>query len=451
VTPDLAGSRASAFSGREGYFLGVLLLINTVNYLDRQVINILNEPIRLELKLDDWQIGAISGLSFALLYTIVGLPLARIAERIHRPTLLGVSIGVWSAFTLLCGAAGSFWQLAAFRTGVGLGEGAAAPICYSLIADRVDKAKRATAIAIFASGTSIGALAGMALGGIVADHYGWRTAFLVAGLPGIVLAIVTAKTLSEPRGDLGGFNLRSMLAPPANTPSIMATLRELASSKSFPIITFASATGGLVNFVHSAFFAAFMMRVHPEELKHLASTLGNAMGVSTPVGFVGITLGLTTGVMGIIGTILGGWLADQMARRRGHGVYMTIPAIAKLTAMPIAVAALLAPNVLTALMLVCVLNLIRSATHGPALGSIYALVRPEIRPTTSAIMVFVIAVIGLGIGPIAVGFLSDTLAASGWGEADGLRIALICAEGMGIIGAILFLIARPIYVREAKY
>lgn len=451
MTPDLAGSRVSAFSGREGYFLGVLLLINTVNYLDRQVINILAEPIRLDLKLDDWQIGAITGLSFALLYTIVGLPLARIAERVHRPTLLGAAIGVWSAFTLLCGAANSFWQLALFRTGVGLGEGAAAPVCYSLIIDRVAKAKRATAIAIFATGTSIGALAGMALGGIVADHYGWRTAFLFAGLPGIVLAILAAKTLSEPRANSGALNLRTLLAPAPNVPSLKATLRELASSKSFPLITFASATGGLVNFVHSAFFAAFMMRVHPEELKQLAATFGGAMGITTPVGFVGITLGLASGIMGIIGTLFGGWLADTMAARRGHGVYMMIPAVAKLVSLPIAISALLAPNVVLALLLVCALNVIRSAAHGPALGSVYALVRPEIRPTTSAIMVFVIAVLGLGIGPVAVGLLSDTLSASGWGEADGLRIALICAESAGLVGGILFLIARPIYIREARY
>jgi hypothetical protein len=289
VTPNLAGSRASAFSGREGYFLGVLLLINTINYLDRQVINILAEPIRLDLKLNDWQLGAV------------------------------------------------------------------------------------------------------------------------------------------------------------------ATLRELASSKSFPLITVVSATGGLVNFVHSAFFAAFMLRVHPEELKQLASTFGGVMGITTPVGFVGIALGLTTGIMGIIGTLLGGWLADTMAKRGGYGVYMIIPAVAKLVSLPIAVAALLAPNVMAALLLVCVLNVIRSAAHGPALSSVYALVRPEIRPTTSAILVFVIAVLGLGIGPIAVGLLSDTISASGWGAADGLRIALICAESVGLIGAILFLIARPIYIREAKY
>lgn len=452
MTPELAGSRASAWSGREGYFLGVLLLINTFNYLDRQVINILAEPIRIELGLDDWQLGAITGLSFALLYTVVGLPLARVAERVHRPTLLGVAIGIWSAFTMLCGAAASFWQLALFRTGVGLGEGAAAPVSYSLIIDRVAKSKRATAIAIFATGTSIGALLGMALGGIVADHYGWRTAFVVAGLPGVFLAILAAKTLIEPRGNAGRVAMRDMLKPAPNAPTLKTTLRELASSKSFPIITCASATGGLVNFVHGAFFAAFMLRVHPEELKQLATELGATLHMTmTPVGFLGITLGLTSGVMGIIGTLFGGWLADAMAQKRGQGIYMMVPAIAKLVAMPIAVAALLAPSVPIALVLVCILNLIRSATHGPALGSVYALVRPEIRPTTSAIMVFVIAVFGLGIGPIAVGLLSDTLAASGWGAADGLRIALICAEGMGIIGAILFLIARPIYVREAKF
>jgi predicted MFS family arabinose efflux permease len=440
----------SAWSGREWYFLSVLLLINTFNFLDRQVINILAEPIKNELKLADWQVGALTGLAFALLYTITGLPMARIAERVHRPALLGVSIGIWSAFTMLCGAAQSFWQLALCRTGVGLGEGGSAPISYSLIIDRVSKDKRATAIAVFACGSSIGGLLGMALGGLIADHHGWRVAFLVAGAPGIILALLAAFTLREPRGGAFATDLRNLTRARPDSLSLRDALGELMKLKSFPLIALGSATGGLVGFVHSAFFAAFMLRAHPAELERLADQLGGTLGIEmSPIGFLGVTLGLVSGVMGVLGTMAGGWLSDRMARTGGPGAYMTIPCIAKLAAVPFSVFALLSGEVILALAIISALHFVRSISHGPALSSVFALVRPELRPTTAAIMVFVIAIVGMGIGPIAVGLLSDVLAASGLGPRDGLRFALIAAEAAGIIGAILFFIARPIYIREA--
>lgn len=440
---------AARLDARGRYFLAVLLLVNTFNYLDRQVINILAEPIRNELGLKDWQLGALTGLAFALLYTIAGLPIARLAERVHRPTLLGLSVGVWGGFTMLCGAAQTFWQLALCRLGVGLGEAGATPISHSLIIDRVPKQNRAMAIGVFQAGTSLGALFGMALGGLIADQYGWRMAFLVAGAPGIVLAIIAALTLAEPRGGSFRADLKKLAAPRADTPKLRDGLRELFAKKSFPLIAFGAATGGLVGFVHSAFFAAFLLRVHGEQLARLADEAGAALGFPLgPLGFVGLALGIVSGVTGVFGVVLGGWIADRAARR-GPGAYMVIPAMAKFAAAPIAVAALLVGDVVVALAIMAVMNVVRSLSHGPGLASVYALVRPELRPTAAAVLVFVVAVIGLGIGPLAVGLLSDALAGSGMGEAEGLRVALICAEAAGILGAVLFLIARPIYVREA--
>jgi MFS family permease len=352
---------------------------------------------------------------------------------------------------MLCGAAQSFWQLALCRTGVGLGEGGAAPISYSLIIDRVARERRATAIAIFACGNSIGGLLGMALGGVVAEQHGWRIAFLVAGAPGIVLALL-ATTLREPRGGAFLADVKSLSRPRQEAPRLLDGLRELGKVKSFPLIALGSATGGLVGFAHSAFFAAFLWRAHRPELEAMASSFARATGADLgPLGLLGILLGLISGVMGVIGTLFGGWLSDRLAARGGPATYMNIPVIAKVAAMPLSVAALLWPGVVGALALAAALNLVRSLSHGPALSSVYALVRPELRPTAAAVMVFVIAVIGLGIGPLFVGLLSDSLSASGLGERDGLRFALIGAEAAGILGAILFFIARPIYVREAKF
>lgn len=433
----------------ELYFIVVLLLANTLNYLDRNVINILAELIREDLNLKDWQLGALTGLSFALLYTLTGIPVARIAERVHRPTILGGALVVWSVFTMTCGAAQSFFSLALARAGVGLGEACGTPTMHSLAIDRARASRRASAMAVLSLGMPFGSILGMGLGGIIAENFGWRTAFVVAGAPGIIVGLIILTSLRDPRGGQFLSDLRKLKQRREDSPTMMSAFKELMTKKSFPLIAFGSATGAFVGFIQNAFYAAFFLRAHPQQLEDLASSFTIATGAPLgPIGLLGLVLGLVSGLMGIIGTLIGGWMTDRLSVR-GRKAFMTVPAVSKLISAPMGIAVLLVGDLVTAFVLLSLVSTVRGFSHGPALSSVHALVRPELRPTTSAILIFIISCFSLGIGPVAVGLLSDTLSASGLGQTDGLRFALVTAETIGIFGAMLFVIARPIYAREA--
>ncbi len=212
--------------GPRRYALGLLLVIYILNFLDRQVVNILAEPIKIELGLADWQLGMLTGLAFALFYTVLGLPIARLAERADRVKIISVAVGVWSACTVACGMAGNFIQLLLARIGVGVGEAGCTPPAHSLISDYTPAEKRASAIAFYSMGIPLGSLAGMALGGIIADAYGWRIAFFVAGAPGVLLALIAWLTLPEPRRKAGKVEV-------ANKPSIGDAIAELSRKPAF--------------------------------------------------------------------------------------------------------------------------------------------------------------------------------------------------------------------------
>jgi MFS family permease len=186
-------------TGYRAYALGLLLLIYILNFVDRSVINILAEPIKNDLGLLDWHIGLMSGLAFAVFYTFLGLPIAQLAEKYNRPLIISIALGVWSAFTALSGFAQNFTQLVLARIGVGIGEAGCTPPAHSLISDYVPRERRASALAFYSMGIPLGGLVGMAVGGMVADAYGWRAAFLVCGLPGVIVALIAATTLVETR------------------------------------------------------------------------------------------------------------------------------------------------------------------------------------------------------------------------------------------------------------
>src|SRR3954466_5615291 len=187
----------SASYGR--YALTLLVLIYTVNFLDRQIITTVGEAIKVDLRLTDSQMGALGGIFFAFVYTVLGIPIARVADRANRPLVMTLSLAVWSGFTVLSAYAKTYGILAISRAGVGVGEAGCSPTAHSLLADYFPQEKRASALAIYSMGISIGTLLGMAIGGIVAENWGWRTAFLVAGAPGLIFAVVAILTLKEPR------------------------------------------------------------------------------------------------------------------------------------------------------------------------------------------------------------------------------------------------------------
>lgn len=435
---------------RLGYMLALLLAMNTLCYLDRQVINIVAEQIKRELHLQDWQLGALSGLSFAIFYTLFSLPIARLAERMHRPTVLGTALTLWSGFTLLCGFAQNFVQLAVARMGVGFGEAGGTPAAHALLSDSVPRERRAFAMSVFSAGIPLGTLTGMMLGGLIADQYGWRVAFFAASAPGLVLAVLLLFTLPDGTRERSPSGLLAAMRRPKDAPSYGAALKVLFAKRAFLLIAFGSATGGFVNYVHGAFFAVFFVRAHHEQLASLAQSVGGSIGMNLGViGLLGTVLGLLGGILGLAGTLTGGFITDRFAKR-SMNAYMLVPGISKLVAVPLAVAALLVNDVLLAFALVGCVNFTRSLSYAPGFGSVQGLVPTTLRATASAMLFFIINIVGMGMGPLGVGILSDIISRTGMGERDGLRFAMIAAEAVGLLGAFLYFRACRYYAAEVE-
>ena len=431
VTPAVSASPYSPAYTRYAMFL--LLGIYIVNFLDRAVVNILAEPIKNDLGLADWQLGLMSGLAFAIFYTVLGIPIARLAERKNRPMIIGTAVAVWSGFTALSGMANSFLQLVIFRIGVGVGEAGCTPPAHSLIADYVPKEKRASALAFYSMGTPLGGLLGLVMGGLVADAYGWRAAFLVAGAPGIIFALLCWFTLKEPRKLIA----QHSVAIQSTQVSFGETLKYLATKKTFWLIALGAAIKAFIGYGHAPFTASFFLRVHGEEVKALAENFG-----LQSIGFLGLALGLMGGTAGAISAYLGGQIADKYAKTDLRG-YVVVPAFASLLAVPIYIIAVSVPSASLALWILVINGLLGSLWYGPVYAIGQSIVPPHMRATTSAILLFTINLIGLGLGPLAVGILSDIMSNGfGLGSAEGVRWALMISTCFGIVAFVLFWLAR---------
>jgi MFS family permease len=417
--------------GYRAYALGLLLLIYIFNFVDRSVVNILAEPIKDDLGLADWQIGLMSGLAFAVFYTILGLPIAQLAERQNRPLIIAVAVAVWSAFTALCGLAQNFTQLLLARVGVGVGEAGCTPPAHSLITDYVPRERRASALAFYSMGAPLGALVGMALGGVVADAYGWRTAFFVCGLPGLVLAVIAWLTLLETRPPV------EKKAPTFRYDEFKAALKTLSLKKTFWLIAFAASVKGFIGYGHAPFTASFFLRNHTEEIAALAAGMG-----LKPVGFLGLALGVIGGTAGAMGALIGGLIADKFGARDLRA-YASVPAVAALLAVPIYIFAVTTEYATLGIGVLAINAIIGTLWYGPVYATAQSIVEPHMRATAAAIMLFIINLVGLGLGPLAVGALSDFLA-NFWefGKNEGIRWALILSTLLNVAAFYLFWRAR---------
>jgi predicted MFS family arabinose efflux permease len=428
-----AGAAAPLTGAARGYALLLLTAVFTVSWIDRQVLNILAEPIKRDLHLADWQVGVMSGFAFALCYSTIGMPIARFSERSHRPRVIATAAVVWSIFTALCATAQSFVQLVMFRVGVGIGEAGCTPPAHSLIMDYVPQEKRASALSIYAMGVPMGALIGMALGGAIADSHGWRAAFLWCGLPGVLLAILVATTLYEPR--------RALPRHPAasSTPQLnfAGTLSYLFRKRSFWLMSLAASFKAFISYGHAPFTASYFYRVHGVEVASMAAHFGLKSG-----SFLGLALGLIGGLGGMLGNWIGGALADPAART-DQRAYAAVPAIATLLVVPLWIGVYLAPDARLALLLLAPASILASVWSGPTHAAILSLAPANMRTTTSSILLFMLNGIGLGLGPLCVGALSDVIAGPlGYGGAEGVRWALIAASLVGLAVAATFWAAR---------
>ena len=441
VSPASAGQAADGTwavplvsSGFRSYALVVLMVVYTINFLDRSIVSILAEPIKDDLKISDTQLGLLTGLAFGIVYCGFGLPIARLADRFNRVHIISGCLALWSACTVLCGQAGSYATLVAARMGVGVGEAGCTPTAHALIADYTPKEKRASALAFFSMGTPLGSLLGLAMGGVIADAYGWRAAFLIAGLPGLFLAVLCFFTLKEPRDALAEAARRANTAAQV---SFGATVRYLSSKRTFWCMAFGASIKAFIGYGHAPFTASFFLRNHGPEIAQLAGQFG-----LKPIGFLGLALGLLSGVFGTFSSWAGGYIADRFGGK-DFRAYGSVPALASLVVIPFYFLVYLADTAVLALLLLIPLHLMGSLWYGPVYASGQSLVPPTMRATSASIMIFIINMVGLGGGALVVGALSDWFNV-GWGlgKADGIRWALITSGCFGIAAAGLFTLAR---------
>jgi MFS family permease len=358
------------------------------------------------------------------------------AERRNRSIIIGCSVAAWSAFTALCGIAQNFWQLVLARIGVGVGEAGCTPPAHSLIADYTPKEQRASAMAFYSMGNPIGALLGVVIGGLVADAYGWRTAFLLVGLPGVALALLVLLTLVEPRIKRAAEVIRESNQQP-DQPSFGEVLRELWHKRTFWLMALGVSIVAFIGYGHAPFGASFFLRVHGAEIEQLAAQFG--LG---PIGFVGLALGIILGVAAGLGVFLGGLIGDKFGGRDASA-YMSIPGIAVLFTIPIYTVAMLLPTFLPIIPLLAVNSVLASLWQGPVYATVQNIAPAHMRATAASVFLFIANLIGLGLGPLAVGLASDILAGPfGMGSAEGVRWALIGSQFLAIPAFICFWMAR---------
>ncbi len=379
------------------YVLGVLFFVYIFNFIDRQILAILLQPIKDDLQISDTAMGFLTGFAFAAFYTVAGLPLARIADRWVRRSLIAVSLATWSVFTAVSGLARGFTDLALARIGVGIGEAGATPPAHSLIADYFPPEKRATAFAVYASGIYVGVGLGFWIGGWINDAYGWRMAFFVVGLPGILMALIVRFTVREPpRG------MSDHLVGKAQEYSMQEVGRFFLTLPAARNASFAGAFHAFVGYGLGAWLPAFFIRVHG----------------MTP-GSLGRWMSWITALGGIIGAFAGGWIADRWVRSNPRArPYVGL--IGTLLSVPPLFLVLLLPDTKIALLALIPYNIATTLWLGPTIAVIQDLVPPAMRATASAVFLFIVTIIGLGAGPQVIGILNDLI-----GTKDAIRYSLL--------------------------
>ncbi len=385
------------------YVLSILVVVYVFNFLDRQIVTILAEPIKNDLGLNDTQIGLMTGLAFAIFYTVLGIPIARLADRANRVNIISVALVVWSGMTALCGAAQNFGQLLAARIGVGVGEAGCSPPAHSLISDYFPPDKRSSALSIYALGIPIGSIFGLLAGGWIAEFWGWRVAFFVVGIPGILLAVLVKTTLLEP---LRGMSDTVQNAQPEQPP-LGHTIKTLLGTKTLVHIAMGGALTSFVGYGLGQWMPAYFIRWH-------------GLGIAETATYFGLVLGIPSA----IGTVIGGTLADKLSARDIR-MYNWLPAAGVLLAFPFYIFAMMADNPYVAIAILVIPGTLNSFWLGPSFGTIQNLAPANMRALASAMLLFMTNIIGLGFGPFLVGVLSDLLSEP-FGE-ESLRWAILIA------------------------
>jgi MFS family permease len=430
-----ADTRSLAARWYAGYVLALLMLAYAVNVMDRSVLAVLLESIKHQFHTTDTQQGLLGGLAFALFYATLGVPIAALADRTSRRNVLAVCALLWSVMTALCGMASSFPLLLAARVGTAVGEAGGTPPSHSLVSDYFPLSTRATALSIYALGVPLGSMLGSLLGGWGNELYGWRTAFMLVGAPGVVVALLVFLTIKEPtRGQSDvGISESARLT----TPRFPVALQYLWQQVSFRHMCLAAGLHSLVWYAGSTMNAAFLHRSHGMTSGEAGSWLAVFAGTAA------------------IGTFLGGYLGDRISvRTDDRRWYMWVPGYATLAMLPFQFSSYLADSLWVMVPSFMVMLTLGSMFFGPSFAMSQGLAPLRMRAVATSLVLFIQTLVGLGLGPVLVGMISDHLKPT-IGDAQGLRYGLVSVGIVNLWAAVhYFRGARHVredLVRATKY
>jgi predicted MFS family arabinose efflux permease len=424
------GTQAESTAYRN-YVLFILVLVNTVNFVDRMAIGVLMPGIQKEFGLSNTSAGLVMGIAFTAFYATLGLPIARLLDSRHRNSLLALVLAIWSGMTALCGAATSFVMLFLFRVGVGIGEAGAGPASHSLIGDYFRKIDRPAAIGFFSLGVPLGNFLGIYLGGLLVVDLGWRLTFVALGVPGLLLALIVWLTVREPaRGGMDDPADLAALRVKDDIP-LLESVKRLWASPTFRIMSYSAAPSALCGYGMNMWMPSFLERVHALQPADYRLWLGAALGVG-----------------GGLGAMLGGVITARAAVRDPRA-FLTLPALT----MVVFAAALLVAVWTASLPVVYVGVFIAGFTQFYLMGPFFAVVQRLAplrgRAVATAFFFFILSIWGIGLGPLYVGRVNDMLS-SAFGEAEGLRLALMTLPVISVISAAIAFFGRNAIRRDAE-
>jgi MFS family permease len=403
--------------GYRSYVLAVLVVVYTFNFIDRQIVGILAVPIKAELHLSDSQLGLMGGLAFALFYTLLGIPIARLADRVSRTGIMTVALALWSLMTAVCGLTHSFAQLFLARVGVGVGEAGGVAPAYSLICDYFPSKERARALSVYSFGIPVGAALGIVLGGYITSLLNWRMAFFIVGLLGLLATPLMRFTVREPeRGALD-----AQRGGGVGAPTLFEVIAVLARKPSFWGLSLGAACASMMGYGLFFWAPSFLVRSFHLSLLHASLSFGALVLVG-----------------GLIGIWSGGALADRYGEKR-RAMYAYIPAMAFLATVPFYAAGVLSTTLWISFAVLLVPTALGLVWLGPVLAAVQHLVPSNMRATASALFLFINNLIGIGLGTTLIGLVSD-LTRTRFG-AESLRYAILAGTGFYLVAALLLFFA----------
>ena len=405
--------------------LTLLMLAFTLSMCDRMILSVLFPDIKAEFGLSDTELGLLGGISFALFYATMGVPIARLSDQYSRKIIIITSLVIFSLMTAFSGLAAGFISLLLLRIGVGIGEAGVGPASHSIIADYFPPKRRAFAMAILMLGGSLGMILGFVGGGIIAEAYNWRVAMVSVGLPGLLLAAIMAKLQHEPRR--GTFETE----PPAPPPPILTSAASMWANHAMRHLIAGSIVAGLVGYGFTQWLPTFFIRTH---------------GLSQSE--TGLVIAAVFGIFGMIGTLVAGKVFDHLSSTKGFEQGIKALAIVPFVTIPFFMMGLLSDDLTSAILLFIIPAFAANYVIGPASAMVQNLAPAQMRAVYAAIKMLCLNLVGMGLGPLLVGVLSDLLTPY-YGN-DALSVAMSYFALVGFWGSLHFWLCARALARQKK-